>query len=87
MNTDFQPPIDLLRIHSRLALWLPALFALSLGTTSTAKGETPSLLGVNMHPLQSVYAPEDMPVQVCLARSLSVGIIRIDIHWAWIEPV
>jgi hypothetical protein len=44
-------------------------------------------LGVNMHPLQDIYAPDEIETQIDLARRLGVQIVRIDIHWAWIEPV
>ncbi|OQA19684.1 MAG: hypothetical protein BWY63_01682 [Chloroflexi bacterium ADurb.Bin360] len=43
-------------------------------------------LGVVMHPLQRVYAPELASQQVQLAQSIGAAIIEIDIHWAWVEP-
>jgi len=44
------------------------------------------MLGVNMHPLQTVYAPETMPQQVALARGIGAEILSFDIHWAWLDP-
>lgn len=45
----------------------------------------PLRLGVNMHPLQDVYAPERVHDQVQRAAAVNAAVIRIDIHWAWLE--
>jgi len=42
--------------------------------------------GVNMHPLQSTYAPDQISQQIALAHDVGASIIRIDIAWALMEP-
>jgi hypothetical protein len=44
------------------------------------------MLGVNMHPLQTVYAPETIPQQIALASGIGSEILSFDIHWAWLDP-
>lgn len=51
-----------------------------------AGGSNLPRLGVFMHPMQRVYAPDLASRQVDLARSIGASIVEIDIHWAWIEP-
>jgi hypothetical protein len=43
-------------------------------------------LGVNMHPLQDIYAPTHLSQQMELVHRIAPPVIRIDIHWGWIEP-
>ena len=43
------------------------------------------MLGVNMHPLHSWYNPPLIPQKVDLAQSVGASIIRISIHWSWVE--
>jgi hypothetical protein len=43
------------------------------------------LLGVNMHPLQDNYAVASPADTLELARSIGASVVRIDIHWGWIE--
>ena len=43
-------------------------------------------LGVNMHPLQDAYAPETVAQQVRLAAETGAQLLRVDVHWAWLEP-
>jgi hypothetical protein len=48
---------------------------------------SPSLtMGVNMHPLQDIYAPEQASQHIALAQTTGATMVRIDIHWAWMEP-
>lgn len=72
-------------VISLLGLWLfLASLAAPAGPVAAQAGNL--RLGVNMHPLQDAYAPSQVAQQVSLAQSIRAAIIRIDIHWAWIEP-
>ncbi|NJN66143.1 MAG: hypothetical protein HC884_05225 [Chloroflexaceae bacterium] len=42
-------------------------------------------LGVNMHPLHDPYDAERTPHLLDQVAGLGVDVVRIDIHWAWIE--
>jgi hypothetical protein len=48
--------------------------------------DQPLTLGVNMHPLQDPYGPEVIADDIERAHHLHAQVIRINIHWAWIEP-
>jgi hypothetical protein len=42
-------------------------------------------IGVNLHPLQGTYAAVPAARELDLARSVGASIVRIDIHWSWLE--
>lgn len=68
--------------------WEPNPTALPLvGTTACAPATPPVVFGVNFHPLHAADAPA-LPAAEALDRATAVGAsaVRIDIHWAWIEP-
>jgi polysaccharide biosynthesis protein PslG len=69
-----------------LILMLAFLFSIHGGIGKNVDRDRQMLLGVNMHPLQTVYGPETMPQQVRLAKSLGAAVISFDIHWAWLDP-
>lgn len=57
------------------------------GLASLSKPSSPPsspTLGVTIHPLQDPYA-HNVPKQIELTRELGAAIVRVDIHWAWIE--
>lgn len=62
---------------------------LAAGTLAASHNVQSSSLGfgINMHPLQIIYAPSQVTQQIELARSVGVSAVRIDIHWAWIESI
>lgn len=70
---------------------LAALVSLSFLMTSQSNSQ-PQLavqsarLGVNIHPLQDAYNPTTNLEKIQLAQNIGASIVRIDIHWAWIEP-
>lgn len=70
---------------SLLGIWL-LLMALPADAAPVTAQASNLRLGVNMHPLQEAYAPSQVAQQVALAQSVRAEVIRIDIHWAWIEP-
>lgn len=44
------------------------------------------IMGVTVHPLQDVYNPSTNHQKITLSKSIGASIVRIDIHWAWMEP-
>lgn len=43
------------------------------------------LLGVNAHPLQNIYAIHPADAVLDRASSIGASVVRIDIHWDWLE--
>jgi len=71
--------------------WLAALTVLLLVLATTVSPQPATSvqrlrMGVNIHPLQDLYDPANNHQKIALAQSVGASVVRIDIHWAWIEP-
>jgi hypothetical protein len=62
-------------------------FALGRSTEPVSASAQSTYYGVNMHPLQDRYALYPPAQSLHLAAEIGVSVVRIDIHWGWIEYV
>ncbi len=70
--------------------WEPNPGGLPLAGTPACAGETPtgSMFGVNVHPLNPTdYNAFSEATTLDDTTAVGASIVRLDIHWAWLEPI
>ncbi|HEX6510344.1 MAG TPA: glycosyl hydrolase [Chloroflexota bacterium] len=73
------------RLFFGIAIVLSVSLALGRAMQPVSASPHAVSFGVNMHPLQDTYAAYSPSQTLGLASEIGASIVRIDIHWGWIE--